>query len=154
PDPVPSGKVEAFANGVNIGIGTLDANGHVDFTTLPLAAGTNYVYVVYEGDNNFAGVASDKFTFAAADKTPPASQVNAFKATTQDSEDLHLTWSGDDGITGSGIANYDIFVSDNGAAYKAFLSKTSATSGTFVGTYGHSYRFYSVARDTAGNVEA
>src|SRR5205807_2376705 len=46
---------------------------------------------------------------------------------------------------------YDLFVSDNGAAFKPFQSHTTHTSAAFIGVDGHSYRFYSVATDTAGN---
>jgi hypothetical protein len=35
-----------------------------------------------------------------------------------------------------------------------FLTYTTATSATFAGEIGHTYSFYSIARDQVGNVEA
>jgi hypothetical protein len=48
---------------------------------------------------------------------------------------------------------YDIYVSEDGNAYTAWLTGTSLTTTTFTGQSGHSYRFYSIAIDAAGNVE-
>jgi hypothetical protein len=64
-----------------------------------------------------------------------------------------VTWTGSDDPGGSGIAFYDIYVSDNGGAYQLFVSHTTLTSATFTGVQGHTYGFYSVATDNVGNVE-
>ena len=50
------------------------------------------------------------------------------------------------------MALYDLFVSRDGGAYERWLDDTTATSATFVGEAGRSYRFYSVAADAAGRV--
>jgi hypothetical protein len=63
-----------------------------------------------------------------------------------------VAWSGTD--VGSGIQDFTIFVSDNGAPFTPFLTNTSAISATFTGQLGHTYGFYSIARDLVGNVEA
>jgi len=68
--------------------------------------------------------------------------------------DIPLTWSGQDPTTGSGVRDYTIYASTDGSPFASFLSKTTSTSGTFVGEAGHSYAFYSIASDNAGNVEA
>ena len=67
---------------------------------------------------------------------------------------IHLKWSGQDTLNGSGIATYDLFVSDNERAYELWLPKTTATSGFFVGNPGHQYSFYSIATDKVGNMES
>ena len=61
-----------------------------------------------------------------------------------------LQWSGRDG-NGSGIASYSVYFSDDGGAFRSFLSNTTQTSSTFTGVNGHSYGFYSVATDNVGN---
>jgi parallel beta-helix repeat protein len=75
---------------------------------------------------------------------PPASSTDSF----------NVNWAGQDNAGGSGIANYDVYVSDNGAAPALWLDQTTATSATYTGWFGHNYGFFSVARDIAGNVEA
>ncbi len=63
-------------------------------------------------------------------------------------------WSGQDDAGGSGIASYNLFVSDNGGPFTALLTGTSLTSTTFTGIAGHTYGFYSVAADNVGNRKA
>jgi hypothetical protein len=56
---------------------------------------------------------------------------------------------------GSGIASYAVYVSDDGAPFASWQTLlTSAPSALFPGQSGHTYAFYSVATDAAGNVEA
>jgi uncharacterized repeat protein (TIGR01451 family) len=85
------------------------------------------------------------------DNTPPVSQVTALPAT-EPASGFTLTWSGTD--VGSGVQDFTIFVSDNGGQFTPFQTNTTATSATFIGEVGHTYGFYSVARDLVGNVEA
>ena len=63
-----------------------------------------------------------------------------------------VTWSGQDETNGSGVASFIIYVSEDGRAFSEWLTTTN-TSALFAGTCGHSYRFYSVARDNVGNTE-
>jgi hypothetical protein len=86
------------------------------------------------------------------DLSPPTSSVNPLPATTNAAA-VTLSWTGSDGPAGSGVAGYDVFVSDNGGAFTAFLTGTTQTSATFVGVSGHAYAFYSVATDRAGHVQ-
>jgi hypothetical protein len=65
---------------------------------------------------------------------------------------IPVTWTGTD--KGSGIVRYSIYVSDNGGTFTQFQSGVSTTSATFVGQIGHTYGFYSIATDGAGNVES
>ena len=83
------------------------------------------------------------------DNAKPGSQVLALGA--QSAATFQVKWSGTD--QGSGIRDYTIFVSDNAGAYTAWQSQTTATQADYSGTAGHTYAFYSIARDLAGNVE-
>ncbi len=65
-----------------------------------------------------------------------------------------VSWSGSDNPGGSGLATYTIYVSDNGGPFTPLLLDTTTTSVPFTGTAGHTYGFYSIAADNAGNVEA
>jgi len=64
-----------------------------------------------------------------------------------------VSWSGQDDPGGSGIALYDIYVSDDGGPFTPFLLGTTDTSATFTGVTGHNYGFYSVATDNVGHRE-
>ena len=87
------------------------------------------------------------------DGVAPSSAVSSLPEETQDIN-FTVTWSGQDDDGGSGLGSYDIYVSDNEGAYELWLGKTSETSAIFAGQPGHSYRFYSMARDNAGNFES
>ncbi len=82
----------------------------------------------------------------------PTSAVNPL-APTQEQPTFTISWAGQDLTGSSGLQSYDIWVSENGAPYQPFLSGTTETSAEFTGIMGRNYRFYSIARDNAGNVE-
>jgi hypothetical protein len=86
------------------------------------------------------------------DLDPPTSSVNPLPAVTN-ATSFTVSWSGSDGARGSGVATYDVFVSDNGGPFTRLLTATTQTSTTFQGAFGHTYAFYSVATDNAGNVQ-
>ena len=90
-------------------------------------------------------------TTVSADSTPPTSSVSVLPAFSKPS--FTLTWSGSDNQGGSGIASFTIFVSDNGGAFTPFLTDTTQTSATFTGVGEHTYAFFSVATDNAGNTQ-
>jgi VCBS repeat protein len=83
------------------------------------------------------------------DVTKPSSHVNALTPVPGQETRIVAHWVGDDGPLGSGIADYSIYVSDNGAPY-ALWTETSAQQDTFPGQDGHTYGFYSIARDLVG----
>ncbi|WYM00653.1 MAG: Calx-beta domain-containing protein [Gloeotrichia echinulata CP02] len=91
--------------------------------------------------------------FNTIDAGTPNSTVNVLPATSQPGEFL-VTWSGSDDSNGSALANYTIYVSDNGADFTPWLENTTLTEANYIGEAGHTYAFYSVARDNAGNTEA
>lgn len=84
------------------------------------------------------------------DQTPPASHMTALPASELVTT-FNLGWSGSDAT--SGIQSYTIYVSDNGGSFSAFLTNVTSTTATFTGQLGHTYGFYSIAQDVAGNTE-
>jgi RHS repeat-associated protein len=98
-----------------------------------------------------APIATPQFT-NTIDAGPPTSTVQALPATTTAPSFL-VSWSGQDDAGGSGIASFDVFVSDNGGPFAQFLTATTQTSATFTGQVGHTYGFYSVATDNVGHVQ-
>lgn len=90
--------------------------------------------------------------FNTVDAGIPTSKVDDLPA---DSPTTFLvSWTGADDPNGSGLASFDIWVSDNDDPYQLLIAGTTAASASFTGAQGHTYRFYSIARDLAGNVEA
>ncbi len=85
-------------------------------------------------------------------QTAPASTVNPLPATST-TPSFTLSWTGWPGPGASSIASYSVFVSEDGGAFTAFQTGTTATSATFTGVPGHTYAFYSVATDNLGNVQ-
>ncbi|MBE9168130.1 hypothetical protein IQ238_11585, partial [Pleurocapsales cyanobacterium LEGE 06147] len=90
--------------------------------------------------------------FNTIDAGKPTSTVNALPEVS-DSAEFTLSWSGNDDANGSAIANYTIYVAENGGEFTPWLENTTLTQATFIGTPGSSYQFYAVARDNAGNVQ-
>ena len=129
------------------------AGGTVLFTIQPkasLTTGTVFqdsASVVF--DTN-APIATPVWT-NTVDIDPPASQVAALPAT-ETTASFNVSWSGKDAA--SGIGSYTIYASDNGAPFAVWLANTTATSSSYPGVDGHSYSFYSIATDNAGNAEA
>jgi hypothetical protein len=90
------------------------------------------------------------------DLGPPTSSVSPLPAIS-DSASFTVNWSGTDdadGTGGSGIAFFDIYVSDNGGPFELSLDDTRQRSATFVAQPEHTYRFYSVATDNVGHVQS
>lgn len=70
---------------------------------------------------------------------------------------FQVRWAGRDqgrlGETASGLASYDVFVSEEGGPFVPWLTRTKLVSVTYLGEFGRRYAFYSVATDGAGNRE-
>jgi hypothetical protein len=74
---------------------------------------------------------------------------------TETTSNFNVSWSGQDN-SGSGIASYSVYVSDDGgASFEQWPSETNTTdtSATYSGQGGYIYEFYSVATDNVGNVQ-
>lgn len=131
--------------------------GSVLFNVMPKAGQTTGTQVT-----NMATVVFDanapintKTWMNTLDVDAPVSAVAALPATQvapSGTVAFTVNWSGTD--KGSGIASYTVYVSDNGGAFTAWQSGVTTTSASYTGTAGHTYGFYSIATDGAGNVEA
>ena len=62
-----------------------------------------------------------------------------------------VEWKGID--EHSGVALFNVYVSDNGGDFQLWLTNTPLTSYEFVGVPGHQYDFYCLVTDHAGNME-
>ena len=127
--------------------------GSVAFTVMPksgLTTGTairNQAVIVF--DTN-AAIATPTW-LNTIDRDAPITHVLPLAAT-QISPTFTVQWAGTD--AGSGIGGFTVFVSDNGGPFSKWLDNTSASSGSYAGQTGHSYGFFSIGADQAGNVEA
>jgi hypothetical protein len=85
------------------------------------------------------------------DLTPPASQVDPLPS--DSSAVIPVSWSGQDNTGGSGISFFDVFVSIDNGPFILWQMETLDRSAVYQGGLGHTYSFYSVATDIAGNQE-
>jgi RHS repeat-associated protein len=88
--------------------------------------------------------------FNTIDAAIPVSNLEALPPTIE-TETVSLKWYGSDAPNGSGFANYTIYVAKDGGAFVPWLENTTLTEATFTGEAGHSYSFYSIAKDNADN---
>jgi hypothetical protein len=106
------------------------------------------IYVAGWDDSTFnnPGSPREAFMVKLVDDTPtsfitsPSADVNTNPFT--------VTWGGSGAVTS--VASFDVFASDNGGPFTAFLTGTTTTSAPFLGVPGHTYGFFSIATDAAG----
>jgi hypothetical protein len=128
--------------------------GYVTYTVQPMAGVrtgtviTNSAVIVF--DNNEPIETAPVWN--TIDAGAPSSAVASLPA--QVRGEFVVTWSGADDAGGSGVAGYDVHVSDDGGAYALWQANTAANAAVYPGEAGHRYAFYSVARDNVGNLEA
>lgn len=129
--------------------------GHVSFSIKPRRANTssrrieNKATIVFDTE---AAIVTNTW-LNVIDPVAPSSQMDTVPNVARSTR-FPLSWRGSDDLGGSGIAGYDIWVSDNGGDWKAWLANTTNTTAYYENAEDkHTYRFYSVARDWAGNVE-
>ena len=89
---------------------------------------------------------------SAPQTNPPVSAVFSLPAFSPAT--FGVVWSGANYVGQASVAYYDIFVSDSNAPFSIWQSHTTGTGALYSGQPGHTYAFYSVATDTAGNIEA
>ena len=129
-----------------------EGDGSVLFTVMPkkdLVTGTeirNEASIVF--DTN-APILTPSW-LNTLDNTTPTSHVAPLPAT-QSSLTFDVQWSGSD--IGAGLRDFTIYVSDNGGPFDVALDHTTQTSAPFTGVAGHTYAFYSLARDLLGHTE-
>lgn len=90
-------------------------------------------------------------TWNTIDARSPNSSITALSTYSLNS--FEVCWSGVDDLNGSGVKDYAIYVSDNGDPYRPWLANTTNNCSVYHGEAGHTYRFYSLARDNVGNLE-
>ena len=84
------------------------------------------------------------------DKINPVSKVVPLTASTTDST-FTVRWAGTD--QGAGVRSYDIQYAVNGGAFKLWLYDINSTEAVFTGKKDSTYKFFSIAKDYAGNIE-
>jgi RHS repeat-associated protein len=132
---------------------THDGEGFVNYKIQPLASATTGTAIDAQArivfDTNApidTPVWSNKL-----DSNDPTSSVTTLPATTSN-PNFTVSWSGTD--SGSGIADYDVYVSIDGSPFTLWLNDTTDISAIYNGEVGKTYAFYSVARDNVGYLEA
>ena len=132
-----------------------DGQGFVTFTVKPKSNVTTGAAIHNEATIIFDTEApiNTNIVSNTIDAEAPGSAVNQLPAT-QPSPTFDISWSGQDAPNGSGLLSYDVLFSANDGPYQPLLSGTLATSAKFTGEPNTTYRFYSIARDNAGNIEA
>jgi hypothetical protein len=83
------------------------------------------------------------------DALPPVSTVRATRV--EGSREIHLTFTGSD--ASSGIANYDIYIQEEGGEWQAFGNAYDDTE-TILADSSKQYNFYVLANDNVGNTES
>ena len=115
----------------------------------PMAADGSYHVTASAVDT--AGNASliDATLDITIDRTPPTSTATAPSGNVP--LRFRVEWSGQDG--GSGVSSYDVYAAADGGSFSLWKAQTGAASAYYGGVLDHTYEFYSVARDAAGNLE-
>jgi hypothetical protein len=85
------------------------------------------------------------------DSSPPEAFMVNTAAPQVNTNPFTVSWGGSSPV--SNVVGFDVFVSDNGGSFTPFLTATTATSAPFTGVPGHTYGFFSIATDAAGNKE-
>lgn len=131
--------------------------GHVVYTVKPKATTPNGAQISNVATIIFDELASldTNSVVNTVDTGLPSSKVDALPVELPRTQtNFTVTWTSADANGGSGLVNVDVYVSDNNGPWTLFVAQSDVGSADFAGEPGHSYRFYSLARDKAGNVEA
>jgi hypothetical protein len=135
--------------------------GYVTYTIQPVGSAatgtviTNQAIITFESNAPIA----TPITTNTLDSVAPTSSVAPLPSVVLDTN-FTVSWSGSDDANGTGIANYRIFAADNSGGYSVWYNTATntnnviVTSASYTGQPGHTYKFYSMASDFAGNVEA
>ncbi|HEX4773807.1 MAG TPA: hypothetical protein VH351_23440, partial [Bryobacteraceae bacterium] len=109
------------------------------------------VYVAGWQDGTFGDPNSphDAFMVKMVEDTPTSFVTST--ATQVSTNPFTVSWGGSSPV--SSVVSFDVFVSDNGGPFTPFVTETTATSAPFTGVPGHTYGFFSIASDAAGNKE-
>jgi hypothetical protein len=108
-----------------------------------------YFWTVHASDYHGRGRAAPVRRLVL-DNVAPSSAVSALPGYSTTGE-FPVDWNGSDDR--SGVAAFTVYVSDNGGEALRWLTRVNITRKPFTGEEGHSYSFWSVAADYAGNIE-
>jgi len=128
-----------------------EGEGSVLFTVMPKSGLVEGTAISNRATIDFDGVPLLTPQWAnLLDTTAPESHIMPLGAT-QDSASFTVCWQ----PVGSppDLRDYSVYVSDDGHSYRAWRLHTTATADTFSGPGGCTYAFYSLARDSSGNLE-
>jgi hypothetical protein len=129
-----------------------EGEGSVMFTVMPLPslpAGTsiaNEATLVFDGDPLVTPSWQNRI-----DATPPASSVLPLGAN-QDSASFTVQWAAEDAPPD--LHDFSVYVSEDGGPFRPWRVHTTATADTITAPGGHTYAFFSLARDSSGNLES
>lgn len=113
--------------------------------TLPPATNQNSLE---PGDTSYQ-IGGPPFILVEKDTHPPQTVIQPLPPASPPT--FWLRWHSDE--RGSGIAAYDVYVSEDGGPLKLWLAQTAQTEAEFSGQLDHTYGFAARARDGAGNNE-
>ena len=135
----------------HVGIG----EGRVSYTVTPLAGTVSRTIITNTATITF-DINPSITTPAVTNTLDAGTPESTLTLTTnlQSGTNFVVSWAGSDVGGESGVAGYDIYVSVDGGPFQIWLANTTLTSAPYNGLAGHSYSFYSVAHDNAGNVQA
>jgi hypothetical protein len=116
------------------------------------AEGHSYLFwsIAVDFAENTEVVLSDNKVGTTVDSVAPTASISAI-ARYQSKPNFMVSWTGRD-VT-SGIADYSVYLSIDGAGFTAWQENTTETSAQYRGQDGHMYTFFVRARDMAGNVQ-
>lgn len=106
----------------------------------------NFLHLV---DRDSTGSYTLRYEAIPADAAPPWSMVDPLPA--DSGVFIPVSWGGTDNVA---LATFDILVSTNGGPWGIWLDNTTRIGSIFQGEVGSTYAFYSLASDTAGNIES
>jgi hypothetical protein len=69
------------------------------------------------------------------------------------SDDYQIQWTATDDAGGSGVRHTTVYVAEDGGDFLIWKQRTTDTTGIYQGRAGHTYEFFAVSTDNAGNRE-
>jgi hypothetical protein len=113
--------------------------------TLTLLPATNQNSVL--PDDPTYQIGGPPYLLVEPDNYPPIVSLTALPSTS--TPHILVRWQGED--RGSGIAGYDLWISQDDQPFSAWLTATTTLSAAYTGEVGHEYSFMIQAQDRAGN---
>ncbi|HVP40311.1 MAG TPA: CARDB domain-containing protein, partial [Candidatus Saccharimonadales bacterium] len=129
--------------------------GWVDFEVRPLASTASGAPLVSKASIVFDGnrPVNTVQLLNHVDSGSPTSQMIS-SITALDTATFVLGWAGQDDAAGSGVASYSVYVRTDAPPFKLLSADVSGTQAVATLPRGHTYSFYSLAKDHTGNEEA